>query len=121
MRHTYLDYLQDILNATRAARRFVTGLDWDRFAADEKTSYAVVRALQIIGEATKKVPRAWRERHPALPWREMMGLRDKVVHDYFGVDLRVIWQTVQHDLPPLEEAMVALLAELGQDTTQTLK
>jgi len=101
-RRTYVDYLRDILEAVEKAQRFVGEMDLDIFLADEKTSFAVVRALEIIGEATKNVPQHVRDRYPDIPWREMAGMRDKLAHAYFGVDLRRTFEVVHRDIPRLE-------------------
>ena len=89
--------------------------DFDTFQSDDRTSFAVVRALEIVGEATKKIPSSVREEYPAIPWREMAGLRDKLIHDYFGVDLRVVWNTVIEDLPPLEKQLQRVIAAISPD------
>jgi len=105
----FVDYLRDILDSIEKVGRFTEGMDFEHFSSDEKTVYAVIRALEIIGEAAKKVPRPVQRRHPDIPWREMSGIRDKLVHEYFGVNLRVVWSTVTQDLPalkPLIEQMV---------------
>jgi uncharacterized protein with HEPN domain len=97
----FIDYLRDIQESVEKALSFVEGMDGDDFLQDEKTVYAVIRALEIVGEAAKKIPDEIRGKYPNIPWREMAGMRDKLIHDYFGVNLKLIWKTVQEDLPPL--------------------
>jgi uncharacterized protein with HEPN domain len=109
------DYLQDILDAARKGRAFVEGMSYEQFALDDKTNFAVVRAIEVIGEATKRISDELRARYPAIPWREMTGIRDKLIHAYFGVDLQVVWETVQRDLPFIETAISAVLSELSGD------
>lgn len=98
----YSDYLHDMLNAVNKARQFAAGMTYAEFVADEKTILAVIRALEIIGEATKRIPGSIRDTYPEIPWRSMSGMRDKLVHDYFGVNLAVVWKTVPIELPDLE-------------------
>ena len=98
----YLDCFIDILDALEKINNFTVGLDFERFAKDDKTTFAVIRALEIIGEAARKIPKSIRSRYPNVPWQDMAGMRDKLIHDYFGVDLRVVWKTLQIDLPPLQ-------------------
>lgn len=80
-------------------------MDFDSFAKDEKTLYAVIRAVEIIGEAAAKIPDEVRSDFPKVPWREVKGMRNKLVHNYFGINKEVVWQTVQEDLPELVEAL----------------
>jgi len=73
--------------------------------------FAVIRALEIIGEATKKLPASLKEHYSEIPWREIAGMRDKVIHDYFGVNLRRVFETVRQDLPPLRESLARILSD----------
>ncbi len=106
-------YLRDMVEAADAAARFVAGMDFDAFAADKKTVYAVVRALEIIGEAAKNIPRSLRAQHATVPWRDITGMRDKLTHEYFGVNPRRVFDTVRFDLPPLRKAVESMLEEGG--------
>ena len=76
-------------------------MTWAQFARDQKTIYAVVRSFEIIGEAAKKVPPSVRKRHAKVPWKQMAGMRDKLIHEYFGVNHQVLWKTAQEDIPPV--------------------
>lgn len=102
VKREYLDCLKDIQDALEKIQEFIAGLDFEGFAKDEKTTFAVIRALEIIGEAARKIPKSVRSSFPDIPWQDMTGMRDKLIHDYFGVDLRVVWKTLQIDLPPLK-------------------
>ncbi len=77
-------------------------MSYDDFSRDKKTIYAVVRGLEIIGEAVKKVPKELRESYPDIPWKRIAGMRDKLIHEYFGVDIEVVWKTVREDIPYLK-------------------
>lgn len=111
----YRDYLQDILYAVKRAESFIEGMDFVAFEADEKTAFAVVRALEIVGEAAKKIPPEVRQKYPDLPWREMAGMRDKLSHDYFGVDFRRVFETMRQDLPSLRASLEKILQDIETD------
>lgn len=106
MNREYSDFLRDMLENAQRAIQFVQGMDFSSFAKDEKTLYAVIRAVEIIGEAAAKIPEDIRSNYPKVPWREIKGMRNKLVHNYFGINMEVVWQTVQEDLPALVEALI---------------
>jgi uncharacterized protein with HEPN domain len=106
-----VDFLMDILDSIEKIENFVEGFDFEEFSKDPKTIYAVVRALEIIGEATKKLPNFLKVEHPEVPWRDMTGFRDKVAHGYFVVDLEVVWDTAVNDAPSLKPLITKILNE----------
>ena len=97
-RRDVLDFFDDIVGAMEAALEFVAGMDAEAFHTDRKTAFAVVRALEIVGEATKRIPESVRVRYPTVPWRQMAGMRDRLIHGYATVDLAIVWQTVAEDI-----------------------
>jgi uncharacterized protein with HEPN domain len=108
----YQDYLQDILLAIRSIRRFVVDYDLEKFEADEKTVWAVIRGLEVIGEASKHVPQEIQERYPEVPWKDMAGMRNKVIHAYFGVNLKVVWNTATRHIPELEPKICKIIENM---------
>jgi uncharacterized protein with HEPN domain len=107
-----VDFLRDILDSIDKIGNFIEGLDFDEFAEDNKTLYAVIRALEIIGEATKNLPEPLKKNHPEVPWRKMTGTRDKVIHGYFGIDLEVVWSTIKEDIPSVKPLIEKILCEI---------
>lgn len=99
------DYLNDIRNAIADIDEFTCGMDYESFAADKKTVNAVIRSLEVLGEATKQIPALFRKRHPGIPWSKMAGMRDVLIHDYMGVDLRTVWNVVRERLPELRSLL----------------
>ena len=105
MNREYSDFLKDMLDNAQRAIQFTKGMDYKSFAEDDKTVYAVIRAVEIIGEAAAKIPEEVRAQYPHIPWREVKGMRNKLAHHYFGINMEVVWQTVQEDLPLLITAL----------------
>jgi uncharacterized protein with HEPN domain len=113
MPRDYRVFLDDILESTRKILEYTAGFSYEQFSADQKTIEAVVWNLMIIGEAAKNVPEEVRSRYTDVLWREMAGLRDIIVHQYFEIKLDVIWKVIQKDLPRVEERLGGILEQWG--------
>ena len=105
-------YIKDILQNMSDAEDFISGMSYDEFTNDKKTLNAVLRSIEVIGEATKNIPDDIRNLYPDVPWKEMAGMRDKVIHFYFGVDKEVIWVVVKERIPVLKPVISRLLREI---------
>ena len=111
----YADYIRDLLDAIEKVQTFIKDLDYEDFKKDDKTKFAVIRALEIIGEATKHISDDVRVRYPEVPWKEMAGMRDVLAHDYFGVDEATVWLTAKEKIPQLKPSIEKILAETGNE------
>lgn len=101
--------IQDILDAIAEIESFTDGMTYEQFQADLKTLRAVLYNLAIIGEVVRSVPPEVKAQHPEIPWDDMQGMRNIVIHEYFQVNLEIIWQTIQEDLAPLAASLHQLL------------
>ncbi len=115
MNRDYLDYVQDIIEAITDIERFIEGISLDSFLSDKKTTYAVVRSLEIIGEAAKKVPENIKKKYPQIPWKKMSGMRDKLIHEYFGIDQDMVWKVINEELPRIKPLFQKMIIELDED------
>ncbi|RAU21330.1 hypothetical protein CU669_14265 [Paramagnetospirillum kuznetsovii] len=105
--------IEDILEAIERIRRYTGGMTEAQFVADDRTVDAVIRNLEIVGEAAKRVPVAIVERHPEIPWSRMTEMRNILVHEYHSVDPSILFDTARHDMPPLIAPLRALLNDGG--------
>jgi len=105
--------LKDILAALESVETFVGSMAFEEFRADDKTASAVVRKFEIIGEATKNIPEDIRRRYSKIPWKEMAGMRDRLIHFYFGVDYQLVWATIKERLPSVKQQIQKILKELS--------
>ena len=105
-------YLDDILDAAVKGINFIANMTYEDFKEDEKTQFALIRALEIIGEASKKIPSDIKTQSTEIPWREISGMRDILVHDYFGINTEVVWETAKNDLPNLKKHLEKLINDV---------
>ena len=111
MKRDYLVYIEDMLDAMEKAELAISGVDYDRFIEDFMINFVVVRALEIVGEATKRLPMEFRERYPSIPWKEMAGMRDRIIHGYDKVNLDIVWQVVQKNIPKVKPHLHQILED----------
>jgi uncharacterized protein with HEPN domain len=109
--------LQDVLQAIGDVAEFVAAMTQEQFKNDKKTIHAVVRNLEVIGEAIKCLPPELRNRHPGVPWQRIAGLRAILIHHYFGIDVDIVWDIVQTKLPELKIQIEAIVREFDADET----
>lgn len=115
MRRTYKLYLCDILEAIERIERYIDKLDFEGFSKETMIVDAVVRNFEIIGEAAKQIPEDTKKKYDGIPWKEITGMRDKLSHGYFGVDIEIVWKTAEKRLPELKQVIKTLL-EVGNNS-----
>jgi len=105
-------YLKDILATIEAIEAFVEDMDFESFRDDDKTSSAVIRKFEVMGEASKNVPDRLKEQYPSIPWKEMAGMRDRLIHFYFGIDYGLVWETIKNRIPAIKPLLSKILEDL---------
>lgn len=114
MKRSYMDYMEDILSSTQEIEEFTEGMSFDEFLRDRKTINAVLRSLEVMGEAVKKIPDGIRSKYPEIPWKYIAGMRDKLIHEYHGVDLEIVWKVIEEEIPPLKPEFEKMLEEMRE-------
>ena len=108
-------FIEDILEAIDKIERYIKSLTYETFAKNEMVADAVIRNLEIIGEASRNIPENVRERYADIPWKRMIGLRNITIHEYFGVDLGIIWEIVTRNLPETKPKLAAMPKSFNEE------
>lgn len=111
MSDEFLDHIEDILDAMHKAEMAISGVDYQQFADDFMINFVVARALEIVGEATKRLPLEVRDAYPDIPWRNMAGMRDRIIHGYDNVDFQIMWDVVTQEVPQVKPLLQQILAD----------
>ena len=108
-------FLKDILDSMKLIEEYVEDMDFEEFKNDQRTIDAVIRNIEIIGEATKQIPDDVKDKNSEIPWEEMARMRDKMIHGYFSIMQEILWETVKHDIPETRSLIKELLEDLAED------
>lgn len=108
----YTIFLEDIIESAELIKKYAKGYTKKRFSSDEKNKDAVIRRFEVIGEAVKHLPNSFRKKHKEVDWKKISGMRDVLIHEYFGVNIDKVWKTIKKDIPDLENKISKILAEL---------
>ena len=112
MTRTYKDYVMDLLQSIEEIYEFIGEMNFEDFLIDKKTQNAVIRSLEIMDEAAKKIPVEIKDKYPEIPWKYMAGMRDKLIHEYHGVDLSIVWHGIKEEIPTIKPVIEELSKEL---------
>ena len=111
----YKLFIQDIVDAMGRIEEFVGDMTLDELEADEKTSSAVIRKFEVIGEAVKHIPNKVKEEHKDIQWKSMAGMRDRLIHAYFGIDYKLVWAAIKAEIPKLKPKLKKLLLSMEKE------
>ncbi len=114
VKRVYTDYIQDILDSIQDIEDFIQDMSFADFKDDRKTINAVVRCIEIIGEASKKIPKSLRYLCPEIPWKKITGMRDKLTHAYFGIDLEIIWKVASEEIKQIKPGILKIQNSLEE-------
>ncbi|MEO8210105.1 MAG: DUF86 domain-containing protein [bacterium] len=118
MKREFTFFINDILESIDSISDFIRDMDYKNFADDDKTSSAVIRKIEIIGEATKNIPTSITEKYANIPWSEMAKIRDKIIHSYFGIDYMTIWNVAKIRFPEMKPEIEKILIDLSNEDNQ---
>jgi len=121
MKRNYRFFLEDILESIKRIEEFVNDMDFEEFVRDDKTTSAVVRKLEIIGEAAKNVPKHIRNLYREVPWSDMAKMRDKIIHGYFGINYKIVWRVIKERLPEIKPVMRKILRERRSEEIERMR
>jgi len=119
MSKKYKLYLEDILDSIKAIKNYTKDINYEHFASDRKTYSATIRELEIIGEAVGKLSNEIKDNFPEVEWRDIKGMRNLLIHEYFGVDLDIVWKVLEDDIPILERTVKSILNQKNKNDTNT--
>lgn len=114
MKRNYKLFVKDILDAIDKIDEFVGNMEYGEFMQDDKTSTAVVKKIEVIGEAIKNIPRDVRVKYNAIPWKDIVGMRNKITHNYFKIDYEIVWNVVKEKLPALKIQVEQVLEDMDE-------
>lgn len=114
-RRDYRDYLHDILRYAEMAERITMGVDFETFCSNDEKTLAAIQILEVIGEASKNLPKSLKNRYLEVPWSEMAATRDKLIHAYHLIEFEIVWRTLNEDIPPLKRSMSRILDDIEQE------
>ena len=109
----YRLYLKDILSAMEAIEKFTQGMDFEDFKENDMVCSAVIRKFEIIGEASKNLPEEIKQKYPEIPWKSMAGMRDRLIHFYFGVKYELVWETIKREIPKIKPLIKEIIKDLN--------
>ena len=118
MNRDYKLFLKDIIQAMESIEHFVGDKEIEELIEDDMASSAIIRKFEIIGEATKHIPDEMKRRYPKVPWQRMAGMRDRLIHAYFGIDYRLVMNAINTELPKAKEELQNMLSELEKEINQ---
>lgn len=115
MKRTHADYVRDILDCVQEVEQFMLGLTKNQFVEDRKTILAVTKLIEMIGEASKAIPEEVKAKYMDIPWRQMAGMRDKLTHKYYGIDLQILWDTAVNKIPLIKSPIQKMTQDIEHE------